>query len=174
MLCNVCGKSDATIHLPVLINSQMLELHLCETCANEKEGGMKLQFSFNDLLAGLTDPLGAKPGERKESAKCPSCGMGYEELTKVGRLGCAECYRSFAKGLIPLIRRVQKGPQHLGKRPAAMPAFFSSASDLRGLRERLRKAIEREEFEEAARMRDEIKQFESQQKKASKKGDKNA
>lgn len=173
MLCNVCGKADATIHLTEIINGQMLELHLCEVCGNEKEGGLKLQFSFNDLLLGLTDYSNLKAGEKKEAAKCASCGLTYEEFSKAGRLGCPACYQSFGRVLYSLIKRVQKGTQHTGKRPGKAPDGAVNPADLRLLREQLRKAIEREEFEEAARVRDRIKQLETQMKKNPKKNDKN-
>lgn len=165
MQCNLCGAAEATIHLTEIVNNQMLELHLCENCANEKDGGLKTQFSFNDLLTGLSDFASLKTSEKKEIAKCQSCGLTYEDFSKTGRLGCAECYQSFGKILFPLIKRVQKGIQHVGKRPAAVQSGLGTQADLRILRDKLKKSVLAEEFEEAARIRDQIKQMESQMPK---------
>ncbi|HNV85588.1 MAG TPA: UvrB/UvrC motif-containing protein [Candidatus Omnitrophota bacterium] len=175
MQCNLCGTAEATIHLTEIVNNQILELHLCENCANEKDGGLKMQFSFNDLLTGLSDFSSLKTSEKKEIAKCSSCGLTYEEFSKTGRLGCADCYQSFGKILFPLIKRVQKGTQHVGKRPAAVQTSLGLQTDLRTLRDKLRKSILAEEFEEAARIRDQIKQVEAQvPKKNARKQDKGA
>ncbi|MBI4549298.1 MAG: UvrB/UvrC motif-containing protein [Candidatus Omnitrophica bacterium] len=162
MLCNVCGKSEASIHLTEIVNSQMLELHLCETCAQEKSGDLKTQFSFNELLNDLNSMIGL---QKKEESRCRGCGLTYEEFAKSGRLGCPECYEDFSKPLTSLIKRVQKGIQHTGKKPGNTPTQIRFHIDLKDLQERLRKSIQMEEFEEAARIRDQIKQLETQIKK---------
>jgi protein arginine kinase activator len=167
VLCNVCGKGEATIHVTEIVNNQMVELHLCETCAHEKGGDVKAQFSFNNLLAGLADFTSLLSGEKKEDLTCDYCGMTYEDFGKTGRLGCSDCYTSFSKALIPLIKRVQRGTQHVGKRPERIPQEMKSTLDLRDLQERLRKSVQQEEFEEAARIRDQIKQLEAKFKKGS-------
>jgi protein arginine kinase activator len=171
MLCNVCGKNEASIHLTEIVNSQMLELHLCDACAHEKEGEAKTQFSFNDLLTGLADFNSVAGGEKRQTLKCQACGINFEEFGRTGRLGCAECYQHFFKALLPLIKRVQKGTQHVGKKPAKMQPDHRVHLDLRELRERLKKSIQLEEFEEAARLRDQIKQLETKMKKGSRKAD---
>ncbi len=171
MLCNICGKSEASIHLTEIVNSQMLELHLCETCAEEKGADLKNQLPFNELLSGLTDLSNLIGGQKKEELKCQECGLTYEEFGRTGRLGCAECYHCFSKPLLALIKRVQKGTQHIGKKPAKVSRETGVRIDLRDLQDRLRKSIQFEEFEEAARIRDQIKQLESKMKKGGRKGD---
>ena len=166
MICNLCGTQEATIHLTEIVNNQMVEIHLCEPCAQEKGTDFKTHFNFGDLLAGLTTEA-SKPtrsGERRVG-KCVECGLTYEEFGKSGRLGCAACYESFAKLLIPLIKRVQRSTHHVGKKPSKVGGEVKVTHDLRVLQERLRKSVQSESFEEAAQLRDEIKQMEDRIKK---------
>lgn len=171
MICNLCGVNEATIHLTEIVNNQMIEIHLCESCAQEKGTDFKTHFNFGELLGALPD-LGKTEdlaGEKRAAAvKCSQCQMTYEEFGKTGRLGCPECYTSFSKMLLPLIRRVQRSTQHTGKRPAKQPKPTRASGDLKLLQDRLRKSILNEAFEEAARIRDEIRVFEENSKKSKK------
>ncbi len=171
MICNICGSQEATIHLTEIVNSQMMEIHLCETCAQEKGTDFKTHFGLGDLIGGLAgaDPE-AKPGKTLPSAKCPECGLTYDDFGKNGRLGCAGCYTAFSKFLLPLIKRVQRSTTHVGKRPGNVSKNVSHAHDLRVLQDRLRKTVQMEEFENAAKIRDEIRQIEEKMKKSPKKG----
>ncbi|MBI3313515.1 MAG: UvrB/UvrC motif-containing protein [Candidatus Omnitrophica bacterium] len=171
MTCNVCGVNEATVHLTEIVNNQMIEVHLCETCAQEKGTDFKTHFSIDDLLAGLTDiTKQIKQGEKKASSLCCSgCGMTYEEFGKSGRLGCATCYEAFSKMLLPLIKRIQRSTHHVGKKPSKIPRATRSVHDLRVLQDRLRKSVQTESFEDAAKIRDEIKQIEEKLKKGKKK-----
>ena len=169
MICNICGTNEATIHLTEIVNEQMIEIHLCETCAQEKGAEFKSHFNVGDLLGGLTDLAAEMTGAGKTLIKCPNCGLTYEEFGRTGRLGCAECYEAFSKLLIPLIKRVQHSAQHVGKRPSRLSAPVRLTHDLRELQNRLQKSIEQEAFEDAARIRDQIKQLEEKLKKGKKK-----
>ena len=175
MLCNVCSLDEATIHLTEIVNTKMVELHMCEQCAYEKGTDVKSFFSFTDLIAGIADPSKLMPGfseapvEKRQSVRCSGCGIAFEEFGKTGRLGCPECYQSFQKALLPLIKRVQRATQHLGKKPAKISGEVKYHMELRELHERLRKLVEQESFEDAAKVRDEIKQLETRAKKGTKK-----
>ncbi len=165
MLCNVCGKNESTIHLTEIVNSQMVELHLCEACAQEKGSELKPQLSLNDLLSDISDVSGILGPQKKEVMECPSCHLTYEEFGKSGRLGCPNCYEAFIKPLYLLIKRIQKDTQHIGKRPAKAPKEPGPRVNMRDLRDRLRKSIQMEAFEEAAQLRDQITQLEKKMKK---------
>ncbi len=173
MICNICGTNEATIHLTEIVNEQMVEIHLCETCAQEKGTEFKTHFNVNDLLSGLTDLAKEVSGEAKMNAKCPNCSLTYEEFGRTGRLGCAECYEAFSKLLFPLIKRVQHSLQHEGKQPSRLatpPSPLRVNQDaLRDLQNRLRNSVDNEQFEEAARLRDQIKQLEDKIKKGKRK-----
>ncbi len=169
MICNICGTKEATIHLTEIINGQMAEIHICESCAEEKGTDFKTYFSFGDVLTGMVGLEKDGEGLAKEQAiTCKSCGMEYEEFVKTGRLGCANCYESFDKLLANLIRRVQRGTYHVGKKPSRISRDTRSVHDLRLLQEKLRRSIQQEAFEEAAHLRDEIKQMEEKLRKGKK------
>ncbi len=165
MLCDVCGKNQATVHLTEIIDDQMAELHLCEECARNKSTEMEQQFGLSDLLAGLADF--DKPTLEKEAAtiKCLNCGLSYAEFKKIGRFGCGKCYIAFKKYLGPLLKRIHGGIQHFGKSPYKVnfKPTGKKKADLEELRYSLQKAIEREAFEEAAKIRDQIKKIEKKQ-----------
>lgn len=164
MLCDVCGKNQATVHLTEIVDDQMTELHLCEGCARQKSEQMESQFGLNDLLAGLADF--GKPSQEKEdvSLKCKKCGLTYSDFKKIGRLGCSDCYSTFKKYLGPLLKRIHGSSHHEGKMPLKDGLGAPRKKiDLETLRQKLQKAIELEAFEEAARLRDQIKELERKQ-----------
>ncbi len=169
MLCDICNKNPATVHLTEIIDEQMNELHLCEDCARHKSAAMEQQFGLSDLLAGMADF--EKPTNKEEelvTTKCPSCGLTYADFKKIGRLGCGDCYNTFRKYLAPLLKRIHGSNQHIGKNPAKAKVAVRSYKKKNGLAElkiQLQKAIQQEAFEEAARLRDQIKAVESQKEK---------
>jgi protein arginine kinase activator len=161
MLCDICGKNQATVHLTEIVDEQMNELHLCEECAREKSAQMEQQFGLGDLLVGLTEF--GKPGKKETEGadvECPNCGLTYSDFRKIGRLGCSECYTAFKKYLAPLLRRIHGSCQHVGKSPVKVGKVSRKKIDLQELHKQLQKAIESEAFEEAAQLRDRIKELE--------------
>ena len=162
MLCDICGKNPATVHLTEIIDDQMNELHLCEQCANQKSMQMEQQFGLSDLLGGLA---GFEKSAKEKDAgvvavKCPNCALTYADFKKLGRLGCSECYVAFRKYLGPLLKKIHGSVLHFGKSPFKVSRPADEGADLQALRNQLQKAIETEAFEEAARLRDEIKEME--------------
>ena len=168
MLCDICAKNPATVHLTEIVDEQMNELHLCEECAREKSAAMEQQFGLSDLLAGLAEfEKPAKETEATASIKCQNCGLTYADFKKIGRLGCGECYASFKKYLAPLLKRIHGSCQHFGKSPVKTVKISKKKTDLAEkpdlvaqLRQKLARAIEAEAFEEAAKIRDQIKEAE--------------
>ncbi len=164
MLCDVCNKNQATVHLTEIIDDQMNELHLCEQCARQKSAQMEQQFGLADLLAGLSDIQ--KPAEEKEAiaVKCPNCGLTYKDFKKIGRLGCGECYSSFKKYLGPLLKKIHGSGMHLGKSPLEETGESKAKiDDMQDLRYKLKQAIESEAYEEAAKIRDQIRKMQGEQ-----------
>src|SRR3990167_7340363 len=113
MLCDICGKFEATVHLTEIVNEQVTKLHLCEECAKEKGAEMEEHFGLSDLLAGLADMGATLEPEVGEAVKCPNCGFTYQDFKKLGRLGCSECYDAFKKQLAPLIKRIHGSDRHV-------------------------------------------------------------
>lgn len=163
MFCDICGKNQATVHLTEIVDDQMNELHLCEECARQKSAQMESQFGLSDLLGGLAEF--EKPDLDKEvvSLKCPNCKLTYADFKKIGRLGCGECYIAFKKYLTPLLKRIHGSGQHFGKSPVKVTTVVKEKLDVQDLRYKLQNAIETEAFEEAAKIRDQIKELEKKQ-----------
>ena len=161
MVCNICGKNEATVHLTEIVNDKMTKLHLCEACAKDKGAEMEEHFGMSDLLAGLAD-LGAnlEPGAVSDM-KCPACGFTYQDFKKVGRLGCGDCYEAFKKQLDPLLKRIHGANRHIGKVPLMAGKTVKENRTLQEMKVQLEKAITAEEFEEAARLRDAIRELEN-------------
>ena len=170
MKCNKCTKK-ATVHLTEIIDGKVMEMHLCEDCARDQSQHMEQQFGLADLLAGLTDFGKHVPDVEQAAAvlKCFSCGMTYDDFRKFGRFGCAQCYVAFKTQLKTLLKKIHGSSVHLGKRPAreiplagaaeaAVPGAAQppQAEGVDALRARLQEAIEHEDFEQAAALRDKI------------------
>jgi len=173
MQCDICGKKQATVHLTEIIDDQMTELHLCDDCAREKGAQMEKHFDLSDLLGGLADAghAGQVDTPAEDKAKCPNCGMSYQDFKAAGQFGCGECYKTFKKNLLPLLKRIHGSTQYFGKMPAvstgvrnkaqtARAKVVSVAQQLQELKTKLQTAIQQEEFEEAARLRDKIRELE--------------
>ena len=163
MLCELCKQSQATVHLTEIVNDQMSELHLCEACANQKGAQVESHFGLPDLLSGLSDFGKAQEPDEVVTKTCPNCGMSYDDFRKVGRLGCSECYTTFKRSLGSLLKRVHGSPIHLGKSPARLVKPAKAKTELAELKRKLEQAIISEEFEEAARLRDQVRRIEQQQ-----------
>jgi protein arginine kinase activator len=168
MLCDICSKNPATVHLTEIIDNQMNELHLCEECAHKKSQQMEQQFGLSDLLAGMAEFSKAPKDEESAAVKCANCGLSYTDFKKVGRLGCGECYATFKRYLTPLLKRIHGASQHLGKSPLKVTKVLRKKIDLQELRNRLQKAISEEAFEEAAKIRDQIKEWEKKEQNETK------
>jgi len=140
----------------------------------EKGSAAAQDFGLGELLAGLVD-FGPKVEEgTKPKPVCPTCGMTYDDFRKIGRLGCGTCYRTFRKFLGPLLKRIHGSTRHEGKSPAAAmtppPALDLEKEDLDVLKERLKTAVTSESFEEAIRLRDQIRALETKPKPKKKSG----
>jgi protein arginine kinase activator len=149
------------VHLTEIIDGQMSEMHLCETCAREKSVQMEQQFGLADLLAGLSDFGKQAKEEETVKVKCSNCGMSYDDFRKFGRLGCSSCYESFKMHLSTLLKKIHGSNHHLGKAPIRIPEEQRQAiEDIQHLKVQLMKAIEMEDFEKAAELRDKVHKLE--------------
>lgn len=173
MICQICNKRPASVHVTRVINGVKSELYLCAQCAKEKEGlgidsnmaDFAAPFSFPNILGSLIDfaGMGAVPYEAPEQLKCPECGTDYEEFKKTGLFGCSQCYYAFGDRLEPLIKRIHGNIQHTGKVPKRTGGVIRLKRDIESLKYQLKKAIENEEYEKAASLRDRIKKLENKE-----------
>jgi protein arginine kinase activator len=164
MICEVCGKKEATVHLTEIVNELVTKLNLCEDCAREKGAAMEEHFGLSELLAGLTDIGTTVEPEAAITTKCPNCGLGYQNFRKIGRLGCSVCYDAFKKELAPLLKRIHGSDRHVGKVPLKGGKTIKDTRTLQDMKMQLEKAIQTEEFEEAAKLRDKIRDLEQKTK----------
>lgn len=159
--CDNC-KNIATVHLTEIKNGKKLEKHLCEQCAAQQEGiPVKSHQPINELL---TNFVLAQHGAAKEAATghaCEHCGIAFAEFKQGGLLGCEHDYTQFEKELTPLLQRAHEGAtHHLGKVPVRRGGSgvpMKRQADLARLRKELQRAVEGEDYEKAARLRDQIK-----------------
>jgi protein arginine kinase activator len=161
MLCCICKEKNATVHLTQITGEKMQKVDLCEECAKTKGVNDQTGFSLADLLLGLgaSQELEQSPGGTE--AKCPQCGFTHADFKKSGRLGCSECYQTFSEGLGGLLKTMHKGTRHVGKVPESLRTRRDLSDQLTALQKKLNKAIETEDFEQAAQVRDQIKQLNS-------------
>ncbi len=165
MLCQICGKNPASVHFTEIHDNKMSEIHVCERCAEEK--GMhtpaeKHKFEIADLLAGMVDSMTHTDEERVGHVQCPRCGLVYSSFKETGRLGCSECYTAFQFQLRPLLRRIHGDTRHRGKSPSRGGTAQTGTRQIQRLHDELQRAVEREEFEKAAGIRDEIRKLEAE------------
>ena len=158
MQCDVCQTKEATVFLTQIVDGKMQKVNLCEGCSKEKGVNDPTGFALADLLLGL----GASQEIEKSPAslKCPVCGFTQADFKKTGRLGCSNCYTVFAEGIAPMLKNMHKGTQHTGKTPTAFHKIREHDEKIKALQDKLSKAIEAEEFELAANLRDQIRQVE--------------
>lgn len=193
MLCQKCNLKPATVFITQTVNNKTTQIHLCEECAGEQTalGGMSpfsitmdpssmLKDFFSTLFPGFEPALA--PGEPEPSsgrvppgdptAQCPACGFQFPLFKQSGRLGCPQCYRSFAALLEPVITSIHGKVVHVetvqtsGESPlvgGAQPVVPSGENPVvEDLRAKLKAAVEGERFEEAARLRDEIRSLKNE------------
>lgn len=170
MLCQHCNKNEATTHVKTMINGEYTEYWLCPECAHEL-GYDNMFPDFHTDFGGLLSSFfsNALPA-RSGAARCKSCGSTLNDIKRTGKVGCADCYDTFFSELMPTIRSVHGNTEHKGKRPGAIEYTVSDDSSdkkpeekdkIASLKAELKKAIEDENFERAAQLRDEIKGLEA-------------
>jgi protein arginine kinase activator len=162
MLCETCKNQPATVECIDVENRRVKrESHLCEGCAVEQGLPVKpTAISVSELLASLIDQNLARPTEDPPKIVCSSCGMSFQQFRTKGRLGCPQDYEHFRKGLEALLDRIHGAKRHAGKVPRRAGQLASVERDLTEHRNRLAKAVQKEDYEQAAEIRDRIVELE--------------
>lgn len=176
MLCQHCHKNEATIHVQKIEDGHVKSLHLCESCAAEHSAGDSDLHGFNlaevlfDIAGKVADAVSSGSGEASEAVPdpvCPHCGWSLQKFRKTGYLGCPECYQAFESPIAGMLKNMHRGDHHTGKIPLTTGAGQQHGHEAARLRreiERLRKEqeekVRREEYEEAAVLRDQIQELE--------------
>jgi protein arginine kinase activator len=158
MLCQNCKKRTATVHLTDLVQGDKRERHLCEECASTEGITVKQHISINDVLNSFLSSQSSI--QSLANIKCPECGMTFMEFRSKGVLGCPNDYDVFNQALESLIERAQGGAtRHTGKAPGQEVELDPEQQKKMEMQRALREAVEREDYEEAAQLRDQLKEL---------------
>lgn len=164
MLCQSCGKNPANTHIKKVINGELTEYMLCEKCvakmgySNIFEG-----FDFDNLLGSFfanTEPKLMLQNNKR----CDFCGASFEDISSAGKVGCAKCYDVFFEQLMPSIKRIHGNTKHSGKYASAAGTENLLKNQIQTLNERMKIAISEQNFEEAAKIRDELKSLQEKER----------
>ncbi len=161
MLCDNCKERDAVVQVMQIVDKGPVKRNLCEKCAAELGFETTVSTPKHPLVEFLMPAQKQLPSLGSDAGRCPFCAATLRDFKTTGRLGCARCYSAFEGSMRDLLRRVHGNHKHVGKQyhpPQAQPA--ETGSLLTDLRERLRRAVENEQFELAAELRDRIKVLE--------------
>ncbi|MEX2527376.1 MAG: UvrB/UvrC motif-containing protein [Gemmatimonadota bacterium] len=165
MNCDGCGKEETVVHLTKMVDKEVRSLHFCHACAAER-GLDPTTFAPSSPLSDFLAQMGGEgpapaPAVKEVPEACGFCHLTFAHFREVGRLGCPHCYTSFESHLRGLLRRVHGGSQHMGKVYLTPdPTQGERLRRLEALRRKLVRAVEAEDFERAAELRDEIRTLE--------------
>jgi len=161
MLCDSCKTHQATVFLTQIVDGKMQKLNLCEACSKKNGVNDPTGFALADLLLGMgTNQILEVATADMTEGQCPTCGFTQADFKKTGRLGCSHCYETFAEQLRPLLGGMHKGTRHVGKVPVRQFREVEMVNRLADLRTVLQKSVADEDYELAAKVRDEIRQIE--------------
>jgi len=165
MLCERCGQRPAVLQMTEIADGVRREHHLCEVCARQEGAFLNPALSLAHILGGLM-PVGGQGTAADETAtslSCPECGWTGRQIQHTGQLGCAHCYEVFGQWVDPVVRRIHGSSEHRGKIPSRAGQAVRVARELGALKSQLREAVEHEEFEAAAKLRDQIRAYEREE-----------
>jgi protein arginine kinase activator len=160
MKCQSCSK-PATVHLTDIVNGHKKELHLCDACAEQQELIKHQDLNLTAILQTVIGQHVSPLTDELARLTCPACGIKYMEFRAEGRLGCPHDYVVFRAGLEPLLHKIHRSDRHVGKKPRRRRCSPSWQAAVVELRNQLRTAVEAEAYEEAARIRDLLRQKEA-------------
>jgi protein arginine kinase activator len=149
------------VHLTDIVDGQKKEVHLCQQCAQQQQLVQQQELNLPAILQSLIGQHLGQLTDELARLTCPACGIKYMEFRAEGRLGCPHDYEVFRAGLGPLLQRIHRAGRHVGKSPRCGPVDAARLAELIDLRRQLRTAVETEAYEEAARLRDLLRQKEA-------------
>ncbi len=157
--CQNCNEGPATVHITDIVppHGEKRERHLCEQCAESEGVTMKQHETFNTLLAKFVGQKAAASLKNVANLTCPKCGITFREFRAQGQLGCPHDYEVFSEFMAPLVERAHGGAtDHVGKVPQRLGGAANEKTELHNLQRQLDQAVEREDYEAAAELRDKI------------------
>lgn len=160
MECEICRECEATVHLTEIVNNTKKVIHLCEACAQEKGVAVHSHVKNLSIPEFFQHTTAAAPSSDSSNPTCDECGIDYATFRSSGKLGCPNDYRVFRGELEQLLEKIHGSTQHRGKVPSRIHMELSRRKELDELRVELRSAVDNEEYEHAAELRDRISTLE--------------
>lgn len=162
MLCDNCGKNQATTYFKKTVNGKTTEFHLCSACAQKQGVNMWNGMGFD--LGNFWGTLFAEPADRAiaDTVRCEVCGKSFSDIVQSGKAGCPQCYTTFYDRLLPSIQRIHGKAQHTGKAPAGAGEQVKKDRELEELRRQLAENIANQNYEACAQLRDRIRELEKE------------
>lgn len=159
MLCQNCKSAEASSHIHSVVNGVVTDAYLCSECAKK----LNKSFSNDDIFGLFSSFFKENTIPNVKAVACECCGSTFDDISKNGKVGCACCYKTFFKQLEPALIRLHGRSTHIGKRLinidiAAKTDSDNKINEIDDLKNRLKIAIDNEEYEKAAVLRDEIKE----------------
>lgn len=175
MKCDICKDNEANIHIQEVINNNIKTLHICDSCAKSygfKNGMMNIGFNLMDFFEKFDPFKTLEPDKKKNKNKkmiiedeniirCSKCSMSYDDFLEKGKFGCAFCYTAFKEQVKPIIRRIHGKTTHKGNFPEKYKETIKYVKEIKLLNNKLNIEVKKENFENAAKIRDEIKKINS-------------
>ena len=164
----------ATVHFTQIVNNKKTEMYLCEVGAKEKNKfGMNIPMDISNFFAGFTGisaELTYAQDGRQQAAVGDGCGMSYDEFPKTGKMGCSRCYDLYGERIKPLLKRIHGSVSHTGKAPEKITQTLKTDNEISKMKAELEAAVQREDYERAAELRDKIRELEGGTKKQNYRG----
>lgn len=161
MMCQDCKNQAATVHLTQIVNNEKLVLSLCKDCAAKRGFHSPLDnvpFPLAEILSGfIQQQFPERPSKSEPEMKCPGCGLEFDEFAHQGRFGCGKCYGAFRSRLETIMRKIHGSSLHKGKLPVTDIDEKMPIMEEERIEDELKKAIDAEDFERAADLRDKLK-----------------
>ena len=165
MKCQICKQRESVLHVQQIIGEEQVDMYLCDVCAREKgitKSDDSIELSLSQLLTGLFDESGGGAHVDEDKEICPVCGTSIHTFRKQGELGCPECYVSFSGELRSVQKKLTGSILHKGKIPGKLRAYKELIVDKHDLQVKLEEAVGNEDYETAARLRDQIREIDRQ------------
>lgn len=166
MICEKCNKNPASVHITKIVNGKKTELHLCSECAKSEQamGDFLNPYGILKNIMDIESEFSPNAGTFLTQTQCPVCQQTLNDFERSGKVGCSNCYTVFRDELTPIIRRIHSSTQHVDDPTQTQPSTqkLSSSQEIAKLNARLKNAVAKEEYEEAAKLRDQINKLKAQ------------
>ena len=161
--CSSCKQNQASVKLTKLIKGTVEEIYLCQECAARQSPYQKKLTppQLDEILAGILGQAKGEGAAKVSDLTCATCGLPYGSYRETLLLGCSDCYESFEKQLTADLRKFHGSTVHRGRVPNDVSAQFTMQRSPQEIKKRLTDAVKAEDFELAAKLRDELRDLET-------------